>query len=554
MNQAELRKQIRLAYLKAEKKNNTADMQKLDSLYRIYKIPKDNLAAAVSKDADLFREVGLDTNKDISKMIEAKPEEIVKQYSLLKDPTVLENIDSWSLDKWRAMAKANGFSNLKEFINLLYDAKASYDQQKAWQSEEDKLYLPGYGRVNADNSITRFLGRGQDWAARTFYRNTYEAGKRGDKRGDKQEENKRKENKQEENSIPKEFAKELTIDQLLNVAAIASPSIPGRLGAPLAQAALGAGIAGANEAAGVYLSDADFDVWQLPLGALFGAFGGRAAGKTGGDIIKSTAGRMGLKPKSDNFSKIIFGIGDTLEDAAIDPTREADILGKTAKDWLQKNVDTKSLNDILSYNVSIKDKKAAIDKVIAEANDAPAEVMDWLKAAKDKIDAAPIKDDWKAFNIDYDKNFWRRSIKNDLPTKANVDEKMKQYWLTENGSDLEKYMIVDGQVTSRIPGRPYRSPTKEEFEEWVKTIPENEIYRSSWADDDVNKLVRTALKAGSQEYGTNRERKDSDLKAEVENIRKRKPEDYEKYVKGEASNLTYAEKIKIDELMKRGEE
>ena len=542
MNQAELRKQIRLAYQNAEKKNNTADMQKLDSLYRIYKIPKDNLAAAVSKDADLFRSVGLDTNEDISKMIEAKPEEIIKQYSLLKDPAVLENIDSWSLDKWRAMAKANGFSNLKEFINLLYDAKASYDQQKAWQSEVDKLYLPGYGRVNADNSITRTLGRGQDWVARTFYRNTYEAGKRLPTGIP--------DSKKKEASI----AKELATDQLLNVAAIASPGARGRLGAPLAQAALGAGIAGANEAAGVYLSDADFDAMQLPLGALFGAFGGRAVGKTGGDIIKSGAGRMGLKPKSDNFSTFIFGIGDTLEDAAIDPVREAEILGKTAKDWLQKNVDTKSLNDIISYNVNIKDKKAAIDKVIAEANDAPAEVIDWLKAAKDKIDAAPIKDDWKAFNIDYDKNFWRRSIKNDLPTKANVDEKMKQYWLTENGPDLEKYMIVDGQVTSRIPGRPYRSPTKEEFEEWVKTIPENEIYRSSWADDDVNDIVRTALKAGSQEYGTSRERKDSDLKAEVENIRKRKPEDYEKYVKGEASNLTYAEKIKIDELMKRGEE
>lgn len=528
MNQAELRKQIRLAYQNAEKKNNTADMQKLDSLYRIYKIPKDNLAAAVSKDADLFRSVGLDTNKDISKMIEAKPEEIIKQYSLLKDPAVLENIDSWSLDKWRAMAKANGFSNLKEFINLLYDAKASYDQQKAWQSEADKLYLPGYGRVNADNFITRALGHGQDWAARTFYRNAYEAGKRG------------------EDSI----AKELATDQTLNTAA----GLLAPVGGPVTQALIGAGIAGANEAAGAYLSDADFDAMQLPLGALFGAFGGRAVGKTGGDIIKSGAGRFGLKPKSDKIGKIAFGIGDTLEDAAIDPTREAKILGKTAKDWLQKNVDAKSLNDIISYNVNIKDKKAAIDKVIAEANDAPAEVMDWLKAAKDKIDAAPIKDDWKAFNIDYDKNFWRRSIKNDLPTKANVDEKMKQYWLTENGPDLEKYMIVDGQVTSRIPGRPYRSPTKEEFEEWVKTIPENEIYRSSWADDDVNKLVRTALKAGSQEYGTSRERKDSDLKAEVENIRKRKPEDYEKYVKGEASNLTYAEKIKIDELMKRGED
>ena len=548
MNQAELLKQIGLAYQKAEERNDTSAMQSLEKLYETYSTPKDNLAAAVSKDADLFRSVGLDTNKDISKMIEAKPEEIVKQYSLLKDPAVLENIDSWSLDKWRAMAKANGFSNLKEFIKLLYDAKAGYDQQKAWQSEVDKLYLPGYGRVNADNFITRNLGRGQDWAARTFYRNTYEAGKRlptGIPSSKKEKE------EEEEDSIAKEFAKELATDQLLNTAAIASPLAPGRLGAPLAQAALGAGIAGANEAAGAYLSDADFDPWQLPLGALFGAFGGRAAGKTGGDIIKSTAGRFGLKPKTN---KIIFGIGDTLEDAAIDPVREAEILGKTAKDWLQKNVDTKSLNEILSYNVNIADKKAAIDKVIAEANDAPAEVMDWLKAVKDKIDAASIKDDWKAFNIDYDKNFWRRSIKNDLPTKANVDEKMKQYWLTENGPDLEKYMIVDGQVTSRIPGRPYRSPTKEEFEEWVKTIPENEIYRSSWADDDLNDFVRTALKAGSQEYGTSRERKDADLKAEVENIRKRKPEDYEKYVKGEASNLTYAEKIKIDELMKRGEE
>lgn len=528
MNQAELLKQIGLAYQKAEERNDTVTMQKLEELYEAYSTPKDNLATAVSKDAKLFSEVGLDANKDISKMIDAKPEEIVKQYSLLKDPTVLENIDSWSQDKWRAMAKANGFSNLKEFINLLYDAKASYDQQKAWQSEADKLYLPGYGRVNADNVITRALGRGQDWAARTFYRNTYEAGKRG------------------EDSI----AKELATDQALNTAAVALAPF----GGPLTQAALGAGLAGANEAAGTYLSDADFDLMQLPLGALFGAFGGRAAGKTGGDIIKSTAGRVGLKPKSDKISKIIFGIGDTFEDAAIDPVREAEILGKTAKDWLQKNVDAKSLNEIISYNVNIKDKKAAIDKVIAEAKDAPAEVMDWLKAAKDKIDAAPIKDDWKAFNIDYDKNFWRRSLKNDLPTKANVDEKMKQYWLTANGPDLEKYMIVDGQITSRIPGRPYRSPTKEEFEEWVKTIPENEIYRRSWADDAVNDIVRTALKAGSQEYGTNRERKDADLKAEVENIRKRKPEEYEKYVKGEASNLTYAEKIKIDELMKRGEE
>lgn len=529
MNQAELLKQIGLEYQKAEERNDKAAMQTLENLYEAYSEPKDNLAAAVSKDADLFRSVGLDANKDISKMIEAKPEEIVKQYSLLKDPTVLENIDSWSQDKWRAMAKANGFSNLKEFINLLYDAKASYDQQKAWQLEADKLYLPGYGRVNADNSITRALGRGQDWVARTFYRNAYEAGKRG------------------EGSI----ANELTTDQLLNAAAIISPWVPGRLGAPLAQAALGAGIAGANEVAGTYLSDANFDPLQLPLGALFGAFGGRAAGKTGGDIIKSTAGRFGLKPKTN---KIIFGIGDTLEDAAIDPVIEAKILGKTAKDWLQKNVDTKSLNDIISYNVNIADKKAAIDKVIAEANDAPDEVMNWLKASKDKIDAVPIKDDWKTFNIDYDKKFWRRSNKNDLPTKSNVDEKMKQYWLTENGPDLEKYMIVDGQITSRIPGRPYRSPTKEEFEEWVKTIPENEIYRRSWANDNVNDIVRIALKAGSQEYGTSRERKDTDLKAEVENIRKRKPEDYEKYVKGEASNLTYAEKIKIDELMKRGYE
>lgn len=533
MNQAELKKAIYLAYDRAEKSGDTSAMKALEELYNKYsKESIDNLYAAVSKDAKLFSEAGLDTNKDISKMIDAKPEEIVKQYSLLKDPAVLENIDSWSQDKWRAMAKANGFSNLKEFINLLYDAKASYDQQKAWQSEADKLYLPGYGRVNADNSITRALGRGQDWAARTFYRNAYEAGKRG------------KDN----------FAKELTTDQLLNVAAIATLPAPGKFKAPMVQAALGAGIAGANEAAGSYLSDADFDLMQLPLGALFGAFGGRAVGKAGGDIIKSGAGRFGLKPKSDKISKIIFGIGDTFEDAAIDPGREAEILGKTAKDWLQKNVDAKSLNEIISYNVDIKDKKAAIDKVIAEAKDAPAEVMDWLKSAKNKIDDAPIKDDWKAFNIDYDKNFWRRSVKNDLPTKVNVDEKMKQYWLAVNGPDLEKYMIVDGQITSRIPGRPYRSPTKEEFEEWIKTIPENEIYRHSWADDEVNDIVRTALKAGSQEYGTNRERKDTDLKAEVENIRKRKPEDYEKYVKGEASNLTYAEKIKIDELMKRGYE
>ena len=78
MNQAELRKEIGLAFQEAEERNDTAAMQTLEKLYEAYSEPKDNLAAAVSKDAELFRSVGLDANNDISKMIEAKPEEIAE--------------------------------------------------------------------------------------------------------------------------------------------------------------------------------------------------------------------------------------------------------------------------------------------------------------------------------------------------------------------------------------------------------------------------------------------------------------------------------------------
>lgn len=531
MNQAELNKQIRLAYQRAEKSGDTEAMQRLESLYEKYSEPIDNLTASVSRDADLFRSVGLDANKDISKMLDSKPEEIVKQYSMLKDPTVLENIDSWSQDKWRAMAKANGFSNLREFINLLYSAKASYDKQKAWESEEDKLYLPGYGRVNSDNMVTRALGRGQDWIARNFYRNVYEGGKRG----------------------KDDLSKQWVADQTLNTAA----GLLAPVGGPVTQALIGASLAGANEAAGAYLSDADFDLKQIPIGAALGAFGGRAAGKAGGDIIKSSAQRVGLKPNRSSLEKMIFGVGNTLEDAALDPTREAKTLGKSAEEWLRKNVDAESLDKLNAANISISDKKAAVDKVIAEAKDAPEEVIDWLKSTKETLDnqSIPMDNEWKTFRINDDKEFWRRSVQNDLPTKTNVDTKRKISWLSEYGPDLDKYVIVDGEIGLRSPSMPpLRSPTREEFEEWVKTIPENETFRRSWANNRANDIVRGALKVGSQEYGSNRGRKDSDLEAEVEGIRQRKPGEYEKYLNGEASDLTYSEKMKIDDFLKRGYE
>lgn len=531
MNQAELNKQIRLAYQRAEKSGDTAAMQRLESLYDKYSEPIDNLTASVNRDADLFRSVGLDANKDISKMLEAKQEEIVKQYSMLKDPTVLENIDSWSQDKWRAMAKANGFSNLREFINLLYGAKASYDKQKAWESEKDKVYLPGYGRIKADNIVTRPLGRGQDWIARNFYRNAYEAGKRG-----------------QDN-----VSKELAADQTLNAAA----GLLAPVGGPVAQALIGAGLAGANEATGAYLSDADFDLKQIPIGAALGAFGGRAAGKTGGDIIKSTAQRTGLKPNGSSLEKMIFGIGNTLEDAAVDPKREAKILGKSAEEWLRKNRDPHALYKLNADNIALVDKKAAVDKVIEEAKDAPEEVIDWLKSMKETLEgrSIPMDDKWKTFRIKDDKEFWRRSVQNDLPTETNLDTKQKIAWLSQHGPDLEKYAIVDGEITLRSPSMTkYRSPTREEFEEWVKTTPENETFRRSWANNRANDIVRAALKAGSQEYGSNRARKDNDLEAEVEGIRQRKPGEYEKYLNGEASDLTYTEKLKIDDFQKRGYE
>ena len=181
MTQAELNKLIYQEYTKAEQRNDTETMKKLDALSDKYiKSPFDNLTLAVQNDADLFRAVGLDKNTEISKMLETKPEEVIKQYSLLKDPVVLENLDKWSQDKWQAMATANGFRNVKEFQDMLYKAKGSYDQNKAWESEKDKLYLPGYGRVNADNAVTRGLGKAQDWVARTFYPNAYEHAKRGD--------------------------------------------------------------------------------------------------------------------------------------------------------------------------------------------------------------------------------------------------------------------------------------------------------------------------------------------------------------------------------------
>lgn len=530
MDQAGLKKKIRLAYQKAEMKGDTATMQRLLDLYEKYSAkPIDNLVAAVSNDAQLFRAVGLDADKDVSKMLDAKPEEIVKQYTMLKDPLVIENIDSWSQDKWRAMAKANGFSDVKEFINLLYGAKASYDRQKAWRSEEDKLYLPVYGRVNADNVVTRALGNAQDWVAKNFYRNAYEAGKRGED----------------------DVGKYLVTDQALNTAAAALAPI----GGPLVQAAIGAGLASANEAAGSYLSDASIDLKQIPLGAALGAFGGRAVGKTAGDVIKSSAGRLGLKPTGGTLEKGVFTLGNTFEAAAVDPTNEVKLLSKNANQWLKKNVDTKALDVINAEKVAAADKKAAIDKIIAEEAP-PPEVIEWLNAVKKRINYIPIEDSWNAYAIKNDKDFWRRSLKNDLPTSVNVSEKQLQSMLNKNGANLDKYAIVDGQIIDRASflSPEVRSPTMNEFEQWVKTIPNNEAFRRSWANSRGDDIVRTALKVGSQEYGSNRARKDSDLKSEVESIRKRKPEEYEKYMNGEASKLTYDEKMKIDALMKRGYE
>lgn len=550
MTQAELNKLIYQEYTKAEQRNDTATMKKLDALSDKYiKSPFDNLTLAVQSDADLFRDVGLDKNTEISKMLATKPEEVIKQYSLLKDPVVLENLDKWSKDKWQAMASANGFRNVKEFQDMLYKAKGSYDQNKAWESERDQLYLPFYGRVNADNAVTRGLGKAQDWAARTFYPNAYEHAKRGDY----------------STGWNMLTDKSFLADQGLNAAAAASTVVGG---GPLAQAALGGTVALGNEIAGQQLSDREIDLSQVPIGAGFGAFGGRVAGKSSGDLIKSVAGSMGLKKNGANLDKAIFGVADVLEDAAINPTREAMAISKNADAWLRKNVDANAFNFLTSANATALEKKAALEQLMTEAKDkdAPKEVLDWLESTKSSIVDIPIDNKWKTFDVDYDKNFWKRSVKNDLPTAANVDANTRISMLNKYGTNLDNYMIIDGKVMPRSMPRssinvPYRSPNKWEFEEWIKTIPDNEIFRKSWAEGgagaftDLNRpidYVRAGLQSGSQLYGSSRELKDSDLAAQVEGIKSRKPEDYEKYMNGEHSDLTYEEMSKIDELMQRG--
>jgi len=242
---------------------------------------------------------GLDANEEIDKILQKSDKEIYGKIPELQDKEYLDKLDKFSIAKLRSDARKNGFSSVQEYIDAAYKFKADREFLKSFEPD------PNASKID----------KVREWTVKNFYPNAYEAAKNQQVYGTS-------ENNKIRNS--------LIADQILNAAAIGS----GPIGGLFKQMALGGGIAAASEGAGKYFSNKDIDPLQVGLGAGVGAFGGRIAGKSAGDIIKGTAARLGITPRGNAAGKVIYGAGDVLEGAAIDPKEEVAMARKASEKYL----------------------------------------------------------------------------------------------------------------------------------------------------------------------------------------------------------------------------
>jgi hypothetical protein len=553
MTNKELLKIIAAERYKSKQANDSTKAQELESLWNeLYDAKLQSPAEIdtwVKSNGSKLAKFGLDSNDDIDKILVKSDKEIYGKIPELQDKEYLDKLDKFSIAKLRSDARKNGFPSVQDYIQAAYKFKADREFMKSFEQD------PNTGK----------LEKAQDWITKNFYPNAYEAIK-------KRPVNDTSSNN---NGLPKSF----WVDQLLNAAAVGTAPIGGLF----KQMLFGGGSALASEVAGKYFSNKDIDPTQVGIGAGLGAFGGRVAGKSAGDLIKGGASRFGIKPNSDNVGKVIYGIGDALEGAAINPKEEVAMARKASKKWLgptqKERVDavrnnpkltaeqkaealkniyddaTKRLNrpskHVQMLDESLAQSRAAIqnDPMLTAAQKAEKlgnidEIYKRAKAVLEpEIGPNTTMIELKKGNLDTEqslrellanqekarKDYWKKSLKNQLPTDENI----------QLNKDILKYTDPDYNAFKSDLQRLYEVD-KPIIELESKTgIP----FRKAWAEPKFSSSLRTMLQGGSQLGARkSREMDEDDIESIYNSILENKPEDVEKYNSGLKNNLTPYEK------------
>lgn len=505
MTSAELSKIIRLQRQKEIKAGDSAKAKELEDLWNdLYNAkiqnPSDVDTWVKSKGSQLAK-FGLDSNEEIDKILVKSDKEIYGKIPELQDKEYLDKLDKFSIAKLRSDARKNGFSSVQDYIQAAYKFKADREFMKSFEQD------PNAGKID----------KARAWVVKNFYPNAYEAAKNQQVYGTKSDNNK--------------IRNSLIADQILNAAAIGS----GPIGGLFKQMALGGGIAAASEGAGKYFSNKDIDPTQIALGAGLGAFGGRIAGKSGGDLIKGAAGRLGIKPQGNTAGKFIYGLGDVLESAAIDPKEEVAMARKASKKWLgptQKELLEKDIERIKKDPTLWQSQKAAKIKNLRDYIQAvgPTTTRTEIITGSPKLQSK-LKDklaDPKKFDKEI-KDYWRESLKNQLPTKENI----------KVHKDIIKYSNPEFNAfkSSDLPLLEVEKPFIEL--EGKTGVP----FRKAWAEPKYSSSLRAMLQSGSQLAARKSREMDVDDTVSIYNaIVKDKPDEVEKYNSGLDNNLTPYEK------------
>lgn len=555
MTSKELYKIISLERIKNKQANDTTKVKELESLLDELEDSKivnpANVDTWVKSKGGQLANFGLDANEKINEILTKSDKEIYGKIPELQDKEYLDKLDKFSIAKLRSDARKNGFPSVQEYIQAAYKFKADREFMKSFEQDPNAGYLD----------------KAQDWITKNFYPNAYEAIKNQPVYG---------------TSSDNKILKSLIADQILNAAAVGTAPIGGLF----KQMVLGGGNALASEVAGKYLSNKDIDPLQVGIGAGLGAFGGRVAGKSAGDLLKGGAGRFGLKPNGDNVGKVIYGLGDALEGAAIDPKEEVKLARKASKKWLGPTV--KERVDAIRNSKKLTDEQKAeklknIYDDIAKRRNSPSKSVQMFEESfahnrsaiqnNPKLTAAQKAEELKNLdevsskmkeaiepeigpnttmlelqkgNLDTEqrlrakladpeksakeiKDYWRKSLKNQLPTDENIklNKDILKYSDPKYNafkSDLQRLYEVDKPI----------------IELESKTgIP----FRKAWAEPKFSSSLRTMLGGGSQLGARkSREMDEDDIESIYNSIVENKPKDVEKYNSGLANNLTPYEK------------
>lgn len=526
MTNEELKSIIGKQYVIALNAKDSKKAEELEALWN--EVDNANFESPASVDTwvkskgSQFAKFGLDENEDIDKILVKSDKEIYGKIPELQDKEYLDKLDKFSIAKLRSDARKNGFSSVQEYIDAAYKFKADREFMKSFEPDS-----------NASK-----IDKVREWTVKNFYPNAYEAAKNQPVYG---------------TSGNNKILKSLLADQILNAVAVGTAPIGGLF----KQLALGGGTALASEAAGKYFSNKDIDPLQVGIGAGVGAFGGRIAGKSGGDLIKGAAGRLGITPRGNAAGKVIYGVGDALEGAAIDSKEEVAMARKAANKWLGPTNKERVGEEVLN------NQKAEYKNILTEVKNSkkytPAQKKEATRIINQQIEKLDPEKTWIEVRtgdnelrqlkkmladpekyselltksgdftpIKSQKDYWRQSLKNELPTPENV--KLHKDILEYSDPKFDAFDSKSALLELEKPVIALESQTG---------IP----FRKAWAEPKFSSTLRTMLQGGSMLGARKSREMDEDDTASIYNaILENKPEDVERYNSGLANNLTPYEK------------